>query len=186
MSKDQNVTYLLESWQGGNDDALAELSGLVYGELQRLARKHMAGERENHTLQATALVNEAFVRLINANVGYQNRAHFYTLAGRMMRRILVDHARSLKREKRGAGIKPVTLHESVMQHAEAPVDLLELNAALESLARFDNRKAQILELQFFAGLSTKEIAEVVGVSTRTVERDAHLAKAWLHRELSPG
>lgn len=185
MSEDQQVTCLLESWQRGNDDALQELSSLVYGELRRLARRYMRDERDNHTLQATALVNEAFVRLIDTEVSYQNRVHFYTLAGRMMRRVLVDHARSSKREKRGAGIKPLSLHESVMQHADAAPDLLELNSALESLANFDKRKAEIIELQFFAGLNAKEIADVVGVSTRTVERDAHLAKAWLHRELNP-
>jgi len=180
----QQVTYLLDAWQEGNDEALVELSDAVYHELQRLAGSYMRGERNNHTLQATALVNEAFLRLIKADVSYKNRAHFFTLAGRMMRRILVDHARSFNREKRGAGMVPITYQESVMQPAEAPPDLLDLNAALEALAEFDERKAQILELQFFAGLSPADIAEALGVSKRTVERDAQLAKAWLHRELS--
>jgi RNA polymerase sigma factor (TIGR02999 family) len=145
----------------------------------------MAGERKDHTLQATELVNEAFVRLINADVSYQNRAHFYAMAGSMMRRILIDHARSIKREKRGGGVHHITLQESGIKNAAPNVDLLELNAALESLAKQDKRKADILELQFFAGLSCKEIATVMEVSTRTVERDVQMAKAWLHRELHP-
>lgn len=185
MSNDQSLTQLIDSWQNGNESAFSELSELVYHELRRLARKHMAGERKNHTLQATALVNEAFVRLINAEISYESRAHFYAMAGSMMRRILIDHARSVNREKRGGGVRNVTLHESEIMDATPDVDLLELNAALESLEKQDKRKANILELQFFAGLSCKEIAEVLDVSSRTVERDVQFAKAWLHRELHP-
>ena len=184
MSKEYPVTELIESWQQGNSDALDKLSGIVYSELKRQARRHMASERNNHTLQATALVNEAFLRLINSEISYENRTHFYFLASRMMRRVLVDHAKALQRKKRGSGIKPVTLHESLVHDGESPLDLLDLNKALESLAKFDSRKADILELQYFAGLSAKEIAVSIGVSSRTVEREAQLAKAWVHRELS--
>lgn len=184
MTTDSNITLLLKSWQDGNDEALKQLSTQVYNELQRLAQKYMSSERANHTLQPTALVNEAFVRLISAEVSFQNRAHFFSLAGRMMRHILVDHARSLNRDKRGAGLQHLTLHESVIENKNASNDLLDLHDALETLSRFDSRKAEILELQFFAGLTIKEIAETVGVSSRTVERDIQLAKAWLHRELS--
>lgn len=184
MTKDQDITSLLVSWQQGDDHALTELSEQVYNELRHLAGKYMHGERPGHTLQATALVNEAFVRLTNVNINYKDRNHFFSLAGRMMRRILVDHARSLKRDKRGAGAQQLTLHESVIQNNDSPQDLLDLHEALESLAQFDNRKAQILELQFFAGLTIKEIAEVIDISSRTVERDIQFAKAWLHRELS--
>lgn len=184
MSKDQPVTELIESWQQGNDVALDKLSQIVYSELQRQARKHMASERNNHTLQATALVNEAFLRLVNAEISYENRAQFYFLAGRMMRRVLVDHARSLQRKKRGSGVKAVTLHESLVHDGDSAPELLDLNSALESLAKFDRRKADILELQYFAGLSAREIAASMGVSSRTIEREAQLAKAWVHRELS--
>lgn len=184
MSKEHQVTELIESWQQGSGDALHKLSEIVYSELQRQARKHMASERNNHTLQATALVNEAYLRLINAEISCENRSHFFFLASRMMRRVLVDHAKLLQRKKRGSGVKPVTLHESVVHDGESPLDLLDLNKALESLADFDSRKADILELQYFAGLSAKEIAAALGVSSRTVERESKLAKAWIHRELS--
>lgn len=184
MSKEHQVTELIESWQQGSGDALHKLSEIVYSELQRQARKHMASERNNHTLQATALVNEAYLRLINAEISCENRSHFFFLASRMMRRVLVDHAKLLQRKKRGSGVKPVTLHESVVHDGESPLDLLDLNKALESLANFDSRKADILELQYFAGLSAKEIAAALGVSSRTVERESKLAKAWIHRELS--
>ncbi|MBE9564240.1 MAG: sigma-70 family RNA polymerase sigma factor, partial [Proteobacteria bacterium] len=168
----------------GNEFALNELSEQVYTELRRLANKYMLAERSNHTLQATSLVNEAFIRLVKAELSYQDRNHFFSLAGRMMRRILVDHARSIKRDKRGSGVQQLTLHESIIQNNDSPQSILDLHEALESLSEFDSRKAEILELQFFAGLTVKEIADVIKVSPRTVERDIQFAKAWLHQRLS--
>lgn len=183
MSDPSEITSLLDAWQQGDEKALSALSDRVYVELRQLARKHMKGERASHTLQATALVNEAFLRLINADINYQNRSHFFSLAGKMMRRILVDHARSSLRQKRGAGAEHITLQEAMVHHQD-DYDLIDLHEALESLSRLDARKADILELQFFAGLTAQEIADLLGTSSRTVERDAQFARAWLHRELT--
>lgn len=184
MKNEPSITALLVAWRQGDEASFEALSNQVYGELQRLARKYMRGERHNHTLQATALVNEAFAKLIDADISYENRAHFFAVAGRMMRRILVDHARALRRHKRGAGAAHVTLNESVLPGRENSCDVLDLHEALESLAAFDEEKAHILELQFFAGLKVREIAEVLDTPVRSIERDAQIGKAWLHRELS--
>lgn len=180
---DSDFTRLLQQWKKGDSDSFDQLGELVFAELRRLASRSMAGERADHTLQPTALVNEAFLRLQVAEVDFADRRHFFALASRMMRRVLVDHARSARRAKRGAGAIHLTLDENT---AEATLDearLLELDSALSSLSRQDTRKAEILELQYFAGLTASEIATIYGVTSRTVERDLRFARAWLGREL---
>jgi len=178
------VTRLLRNWQGGEKHALDKLSEFITHELHRLAAKQMSKEGVGHTLQATALVNEAFIELIPVQINYQDRMHFFHLASRIMRRILVDYAKTKKCAKRGNGAKKVTLHE-YQQPSYFSDDMIELDEALSSLAQFDQRKADILHLQFFAGLKTQEIADLFDVSKKTVERNALLAKAWLSSALSP-
>jgi len=180
----EDFTRLLKDWKNGDKCSAARLGELVYSELHRLASISMRGERSDHTLQPTALVNEAFIRLQVAKVEFADRCHFYALAGRMMRRVLVDHARSTQREKRGGAVVHVSLQATDVEPEVDDTQLLELDNALTSLARRDARKAEILELQYFAGLTAKEIAEVVGLSSRSVERDARFARAWLGRELA--
>jgi len=181
-----NPTTLLLAWGRGDETALDQLIPLVHDELRRLARRHMAGERAGHTLQATALVNEAYLRLIEVNqVRWQNRAHFFAVSAQVMRRILVDHARR-RNVKRGRGLRRVSLEEATMIGGERPTDLAALDDALSLLAERDPRKAQVVELRFFGGLSVEESAEVLGVSPVTVMRDWRTAKAWLYRELSSG
>ena len=179
-----DVTALLIDWGKGDEHALAQLLPLVQQELRRIARKHMAGERRDHTLQATALVNEAFVRLVDINrIQWQNRAHFLAMSGRLMRRILVDHARAKQYQKRGGGAQKVTLDDAMVVEGDRP-DLVALDEALTALAVTDARKAQVVEMRFFAGLSVEETAEALHVSVDTVMRDWKLAKAWLVRELT--
>ncbi|ALT00041.1 sigma-70 family RNA polymerase sigma factor [Lacimicrobium alkaliphilum] len=184
MKSKAEITRLLKSWQQGDEMARNELTERVYAELHRMAMRKMAQEQQNHTLQATALVNEAFLRLFNADVDYKDRAHFFCLAGRMLRRILVDHARSAGRSKRGMGAEHITLHESQVLGQNTNPELLDLDQALISLSQKDSRKAEVVELQFFAGLNAEEIADVLSVSTKTVERDGKFAKAWLHKTLA--
>lgn len=181
------VTQLLQAWSDGNEEALDKLVPLVYGELHRLARHYMSGERPGHTLQTTELVNEAYVRLIDwKNVRWQNRAHFFGVAAQMMRRILVDFARSRHYAKRGGDACRVSLSEVAVVSPERGEDLIALDEALQSLAAIDARKSRIVELRFFGGLSVDETAEVLEVSARTVMREWSLAQAWLHRELNRG
>jgi RNA polymerase sigma-70 factor (ECF subfamily) len=181
------VTQLLQAWSDGNRDALDELVPLVYEELHRLARHYMSGERDGHSLQATDLVNEAYVRLIDwKNVRWQNRAHFFAVAAQMMRRILVDFARSRQFLKRGGEARRVSLSEAAGVIVERGEDFIALDDALKSLAVFDARKSRIVELRFFGGLSVEETADVLKISRRTVEREWSLAQAWLHRELTRG
>lgn len=184
MSGPTPVTRLLRAWSGGDAEALGELMPLVEAELRRLARNYMAGERPGHSLQATALVNEAFLRLIDARqVNWQDRAHFFGIAARLMRRVLVDHARSRRRQKRGGGLPAVPLDDRVGVSPGTDVDLLDLDRALEGLASRDERKSRVVEMRFFGGMTVEEIAEALQVSTDTVKRDWRLAKLILLREL---
>jgi len=179
------VTQLLQAWSEGNQEALDKLVPLVHAELHRLARHYMSNERPGHTLQTTELVNEAYVRLIDwKNVRWQNRAHFFGVAAQIMRRILVDFARSRASAKKGGGTQYVSLSEAMTISPERGEDLIALDDALESLAELDARKSRIVELRFFGGLSVEETAEVLKISARTVMRDWGLAQAWLYRELS--
>jgi RNA polymerase sigma-70 factor, ECF subfamily len=180
-----NPTALLLAWGRGDETALDQLIPLVHDELRRLARRHMAGERVGHTLQATALVNEAYLRLIEVNqVRWQNRAHFFAMASRVMRRILVDAARARGYQKRGGGAETVSLDEALLVSGGPRQDLIALDDALNALAAFDLRKSQVVEMRFFGGLSVEETAEALHVSADTVMRDWRLAKVWLLRELS--
>lgn len=178
------VTHLLRSWRRGDDEARDRVVALVYEELHRLADRRMRGERQGHTLQPTALVNEAFLRLAGADVPWQDRTHFYAVAARTMRRVLVDHARAKRRQKRGGGLREVTLEDAAIVGPERPVDMIALDGALDRLGEQDERKARAIELHYFAGMSYEELAEVLGVSPATVHRDLRLARAWLYHELS--
>jgi RNA polymerase sigma factor (TIGR02999 family) len=178
------VTELLRAWGNGDDGALAQLAPLVEAELRRLARRYMAHERRGHTLQTTALVNELFLRLTGARrVDWQDRAHFLGISARLMRRVLVDHARSRGYRKRGGGAERVTLHEHLATSPPPTLDVIALDRALDALAAIDARKSRVIELRFFGGLSVEETADVLKVSTDTVKRDWRLAKLWLLREL---
>src|SRR5882724_5074797 len=178
------VTQLLVAWGDGDQSALDQLMPLVYDELHRMAHRYMAQERPEHTLQTSALVNEAYVRLIDQkNAHWQNRAQFFGIAATSMRRILVGYARSRKRVKRGAGAFQISLDEAAILSQERAADMVALDDALDNLAAVDQRKSQVVELRFFGGLSIDETAEVLKVSPGTVMRDWTLAKAWLKREL---
>ena len=178
---------MLLAWNRGESDALDALMPLVYDELRRLAARYMRGERANHTLNATALVNEAYLRLIEVRqVQWNNRAHFFAMAARLMRRILVDAARSRGYQKRGAGAPLLSLDEALIVPTEPSADLVALDDALTALAAMDVRKSQVVELRFFGGLSLEETAEALQVSRDTVKRDWKMAKLWLLRELSSG
>jgi len=183
----QELTQLLQAWSDGNQEALDKLAPMVHEELHRLASHYMRGERPGHTLQTTELIDEAYVRLIDwKNVRWQNRAHFFAVAAQMMRRILVDVARSGHYAKRGGEACRVSISEAADVSPERGEDLIALDEALQSLAAFDKRKTQIVELRFFGGLTVDETAEVLKVSARTVMREWSLAQAWLYRELSGG
>ena len=181
----QQVTQLLKAWSRGEEGALERLMPLVYQELHRLARRYMARERPDHTLQVTALVNEAYLRLVDARqVPWQNRTHFFAVSARVMRRILVDLARSRHYLKRQGEAKKVPLDDVLVIAQERAPDLVALDDALKALAAVDPRRSQIVELRFFGGLSVEEVAEVLKVSPRTVLREWSLAQAWLYRELN--
>ena len=181
-----SVTGLLLAWRGGDEAALEQLVPLVHQELHRIARGCMRGERAGHSLQATALVNEAFVRLVEGKaVAWQDRAHFLAVSARVMRRILVDFARAKNYQKRGGGAQAVTLDEALVV-AEPGRDLVAIDEALDTLAKMDERKAKVVEMRFFGGLTVEETAVALGVSPDTVMRDWRLAKAWLMRELKGG
>ena len=180
----QRVTDLLTRWTDGDDAALAELTPLVYEELRRLAHHYMGGQRPNHTLQTTALVNEVYLRLADqTNPRWQNRAHFFAVAARAMRQILVSYARAQRSEKRGGGALKMELDEAAIVSPEQSKAIVDLHEALERLGTLDSRKARVVELKYFGGLNHDEIAEVMKVSTVTVRRDWVFAKAWLYEEL---
>jgi RNA polymerase sigma-70 factor, ECF subfamily len=184
-SEPQEVTRLLLAWNDGDEGALEKLVPQVYQELRRLAKRQMRGEHPDHTLQTTALINEAYLRLVDLrNIQWQNRAHFFALCARLMRRILVDFARSRHYAKRGGGAQPISLEESLVVSPAQSTDLVAVDDALKALAKVDARKAQVVELRFFGGLTVEETAEVLKVSPETVQRDWKMAKAWLLRELS--
>ncbi|MFN2442679.1 MAG: sigma-70 family RNA polymerase sigma factor [Thermoanaerobaculia bacterium] len=183
----REVTQLLNAWCDGSQEALDRLVPLVYEELHRLARQCMRGERPGHTLQTTELVNEAYMRLVDwKNVRWQNRAHFFGVAAQTMRRVLVDFARSRRSVKRGGGKFNVSLGEAAAVSLERGEDFIALDDALETLSALDPRKARIVELRFFGGMSVDEAAEVLEISSRTVMREWSFAQAWLHRELTRG
>ena len=178
------VNQRLEHWSHGDDAALVELTPLIYEELRRLAHRHMGGERPDHTLQTTALVNEAYLRLAGqTNLRWQNRAHFFALAARAMRQILVNYAKSYRAQKRGGGAIKVDLDEVALVSPEQSKAIVDLHEALERLVRLDSRKARVVELKYFGGLNHGEIAEIMKISTVTVRRDWVFAKAWLYTEL---
>jgi RNA polymerase sigma factor (TIGR02999 family) len=178
------TTQLLVDWTGGNKAALDQLMPLVYKELRRLARHYLRKERHNHTLQSAALVNEAYVRLVDySNLRWQDRAQFFGLAAQLMRRILIDHARKHHFAKRGGGARNVSLDEAAVLSEERASDLVALDDALTTLAEMDPRKSQVVELRFFGGLNIEETAEVLNISSMTVQREWRWAKAYLYREI---
>ena len=185
MTSSLEVTQLLLAWSAGDDAALEQLLPLVQDELHRQAHRYLRRESPGHTLQTSALVNEAYLRLIDQQqVQWQNRAHFFGIAAELMRRILLDHARSHARAKRGGGAMHVPLDEAATVSSQRAAELLALDAALQELTRFDMRKGRLVELRFFGGLSHQEIAEAMGLSLRTVEREWRKARAWLQHALS--
>jgi len=185
IAESNEVTQLLVAWGDGDRSAFDKLMPLVYDELHRLARRYMARERPEHTLQASVLVNEAYVRLIDQrNMRWQNRAQFFGIAATLMRRILVSYARSRHYSKRGGNARRISLDEALIVSEERSLEVVALDDALTALAVMDARKSQIVELRFFGGLSIEETAEVLGVSPGTVMRDWTLAKAWLRREIT--
>lgn len=185
QASSNEVTLLLRAWGDGDAQALDRLAPLIYQELHRIARGYMARERTGHTLQTTALVNEAYVRLVDARqVSWQDRAHFFAVCARAMRRILVDHARSRGYLKRGGGKLRVQFEETCGMACSVDSNLLELDEALDRLSALDPRKATVIEMRFFGGLSVEETAEALSISPETVMRDWKMARAWLYRELS--
>jgi len=177
------VTQLLAAWSEGDQSALTKLLPLVEGELQRLAHRYMLRERKDHTLQTAALVNEAYLKLINQKVQWQNRAHFFGIAAQIMRRILIDHARQHLGPRRGEG-NTISLEDAAVVNDERASELVALDEALNTLQKVDDRKSRVVELRYFGGLSVDETATVLGVSVDTVSRDWRRAKAFLRRELS--
>ena len=185
IAAQHEVTQLLMAWNEGDQSALERLIPLVHAELHRIARRYMRNERAGHTLQTSALINEAYLRLIDAQqVRWQNRAHFFGIAAQLMRRVLVDFARSRGYKKRGGGAFQVSLDETMVITKERGEDLVALDEALSALSELDERKGRVVEMRFFGGLSEKEIAEALRVSLETVRRDWRLAKSWLRRRLS--
>lgn len=181
----EDVTRILIDWSGGDQQALARLMPFVYDELRRLGRQYLQRERPDHTLQATALVHEAYLRLVDqGTTTWQNRAHFFGVAAQVMRRILVDYARAHRAEKRGGGWDKLAFDEALTPSAERTIDLIALDDALKDLLEFDPRQSQIVELRFFGGLTNEEIGEVLSVSPTTVKREWRMAKAWLRREIT--
>jgi RNA polymerase sigma-70 factor, ECF subfamily len=179
----EDASALLRAWSGGDQDALGKLTPIVYEELRRLARRYMRGERPGHSLQTTALVNEAYTRLVDyKRMQWQNRAHFFAVSAQLMRRILVEHARR-HNLKRGAGVQHLSLDEAATLAGARDADLVALDHAMNALARIDPRKVRVVEMRFFGGLSVEETAEVLSVSPVTVKRDWRAARSWLYREL---
>jgi RNA polymerase sigma-70 factor (ECF subfamily) len=184
MSSEEPVTVLLRQWSEGNQEALDRLMPIVYAQLRKLAANSLKGERPNHTLRATELVHEAYLRLVGSETPWQNRVHFYAVAATVLRHILVDHAKANRRHKRGGDAEKIPLDEAVLVGPEASSEVMSLDEALKRLALTDARKSRIVELTFFGGMTLEEIAAVLNVSDKTVHRDLRVAKAWLHRELS--
>jgi RNA polymerase sigma-70 factor, ECF subfamily len=183
--QEHEITQLLAAWREGNQAALDELYPLVYDELHRLARRYMSRERKGHTLQTTALINEAYVRLVDQrNVQWANRSHFFAISAQIMRRILIDHARRHAYAKRGGGARQVSLDETATMAQGDFSEFLRLDEALKSLAELDPRRSQVVELRYFGGLNNEEIAGVLKISENTVIRDWNMARAWLHRQLA--
>ena len=183
--RQHEITELLAEWRGGNQSALDELYPLVYNELHRLARRYMSRERKGHTLQTTALINEAYVRLVDQkNVQWANRSHFFAISAQIMRRILIDHARRHAYAKRGGGAQQVSLEEAATVVPDQSHELLRLDEALKSLAEMDPRRSQVVEMRYFGGLNNEEIAGVLHVSENTVTRDWNMARAWLYQQLT--
>lgn len=181
----EEITQLLLAWGKGDEGAFDRLMPLVYDEMRKIARRYMSRQRPDHTLQTTALVNEAYLRLIDSSkVQWQNRAHFYAISAQLMRRILVDFARARTNQKRGGGVQKVVLDEALTITSEPGADLIALDDALNELAKLDRRQSQIVELRYFGGLSEDETAEILDISARTVRRDWSLARAWLYRQLN--
>ncbi|MEM7610631.1 MAG: ECF-type sigma factor [Pseudomonadota bacterium] len=184
MSQHGDITQLLNRWGAGDQRAGDELTPLIYDELQRLARRVFGGEKPSHTLQPTALVHEAFEKLVSADVDWKDRSHFYSLAARMMRRLLVNHANARNAAKRGGYALRVTFAEDQLPDGNADTDMLDLEEALTALGELDKRKAELIELQYFGGLSFAEMEQVTGLSSSTLDRDLRLARAWLKDYLS--
>jgi RNA polymerase sigma factor (TIGR02999 family) len=187
MSDPGEITRLLSEWNGGNPAALDSLVRIVYDELRRLASNYMRRERPDHLLQTTALVNEAYLRLVDRHhVSCQTRTQFFAVAAQVMRRVLVDYARGRNRVKRGDGIAPVSLDDVAVLSADRAEELIAIHTALEKLTAFDDRKGRVFELRYFGGMSVEEVAETLNVSDVTVARDWRMAKMWLRREIAPG
>ncbi|NOX70384.1 MAG: RNA polymerase subunit sigma-24 [Gammaproteobacteria bacterium] len=180
----ERITQLLDRWQNGDETALDEVMPYLHDELRKLAAHFMRGEQAGHTLQSTGLVNEAYLRLVDVELKIENRGHFLALAARIMRRILVDHARGKKRIKRNAGIKPLSLDESIVLSDYADPRLVDLDEALNKLETFDARLAKTVELVYFGGLTTQQAADALCISRVTLNKDMNLAKAWLYKEIS--
>lgn len=184
MIDSKDITRMLSDWRAGDNQALSELMPLVYDKLHSLAAGYLSRENRGHTLQATALINEAYLKLCNQSVDLQNRAHFLAISARAMRQILVDHARKKHSQKRGGEDIQVTLHDANIADNSTQPDVLDVDNALIKLQQSDDRKARIVELSFFAGMTYDEIAETLGISAATVDRELRFAKAWLQRALS--
>jgi len=183
--RQHDITQLLAKWSDGNQSALDELYPLVYNELHRLARRYMSRERKGHTLQTTALINEAYVRLVDQrNVHWANRSHFFAISAQIMRRILIDHARRHAYAKRGGGAQHVSLEEVAAVTPDPGRELVRLDEALKSLAEMDPRRSQVVEMRYFGGLNNEEIAGVLNISENTVTRDWNMARAWLYQQLT--
>ncbi|HET7286363.1 MAG TPA: sigma-70 family RNA polymerase sigma factor [Pyrinomonadaceae bacterium] len=178
------VTQLLHEWRNGNPAAIDQLAPLVYDDLRRLARQYLRRERPDHTLQPTALVNEACIRLLGIKIFWKDRAHFFAVTARLMRRLLVDHARARQRAKRDEGSARIPIEEVRDVAVKSRVDLVALDQALTEFATFDPRKVEIIELHFFGGLTNEEVAETLGVSRATIQRELRIAKAWLKRQMA--
>ena len=185
-SEAESVTSYLRALSGGSKEALDQLMPLVYDQLHRLAAKCLRAERPNHTLRATALVNEAYLRLVDANVDWQDRVHFFAISARILRRILVDHAKANRSQKRGGGEEKLQFDEAVMVGPQSEAGIIELDLALQRLAEHDRRKSEIIELLCFGGLTYDETAAALNISPATVHRELKMAKAFLHRELRQG
>lgn len=186
MTASHEVTAILREWRAGSEDAAGRLFPLVYDELRRRAAHYLCGERVNHTLQPTALVHEAYLKLVDqASFGAEDRSHFFALASRVIRQVLVDHARSHNAQKRGGSAQRLSLEFSEVSE-QAAGDILDLHEALERLEKLDPRKSRVVDMRFFGGLREAEIAEILGVNEKTVRRDWQFAKVWLYRELSNG
>jgi len=185
LTSSQELTELLRKWSGGDPKALTRVVDAAYPELRKIARRCMSGERSEHTIQATALVHEAYLRLVDIRqVRWEERAQFFAIVAKIMRRILIEHARTRISAKRGGGMRPINLNEALLVSPQLDPAIVRLDDALEQLARFDARKAQVVEMRYFGGLTSKEIALVLGVSPQSVNRDWSLAKAWLARAMS--